>query len=249
MGERRRQLLDLAAVVAGAVAVERRSSRRWGCPRPRCSPVCSRAWCGPSRSRAGSPSRGSPPTAGAGRARRLDGLAHRPGDPARRSPPTGCPSSLVTVATLALSLGAGLAAAAAARDQPGDRGVLDDRRRRLRDHRDGPRPRRRRAHGRRPAVPAGAADRRPHAGRGDRGLRRLDRGRRPGRRPTTGPAGRPGCCSPSAARWSGLVVGRLAAAAGGRPARPAGRGRRRRPHRARSRARRCPASSRAPRSW
>ncbi|CAA9241905.1 MAG: putative ammonia monooxygenase, partial [uncultured Blastococcus sp.] len=185
-----------------------------------------------------------------GRHRGGHGVAGRPGDPAhgrrelaarppghrrnagtehRRRPPAG----------------------AAARDQPGDRRLLDDRGRGRRDHRDGPRPGCRRPDGRGPPVPARPAHRRPRAGRGRTRLRRLVRGRRPaggrgggrlaGRRPVHGRLRR----GRSARRTAGAAAGR------GAP-RPDDRGRRRRPGGpggpgGRPRGARCPAERRVPR--
>ena len=249
MGERRRQAArSRRRRRPRAVVASLPSSPRWGCPRPRCSAVCSPGWCGPSRS----------PDAVAVPRRR-----HRRGA-GRLGVSMGSLVDLETLRTVAvnwLPVLAGdrrdarpqprrrAAAAAAARDQPGDRGVLDDRRGRLRDHRDGPRPRRRRAHGRRPAVPAGAADRRPHAGRGDAWPTAPPTGSGGPAPAADGPGWPAGLLFTVGCAVVGLVVGRLAAAAGGRPARPAGGGRRRRPHRSRSGRGGAGSRRRAPRSW
>ena len=185
MGAQRwRQVLDGAVVVAAGLAVARRPRPASGCPRPRCSAGWWPGWSAPSRSRrrARCPSRRAPPRWPSSASR-----SARCSTPTRsgRWPGAWAPILLVIVATLALSVVAGLLLRLHRDITPGDRRLLDDRRRGGGHHRDGPRTRCRRAHGRRPAVPARAADRQPHAGRGDRRLRRLV-GRAAGRfRPRT----------------------------------------------------------------
>ena len=122
----------------------------------------------------------------------------------------------VTVGTLALSLGAGLLLRLQRGISPVTGGVLDDRRGRVRDRRDGPGAGRRRPDGRRPPVPAGAADRRPHAGRRDRGSRRLPRQRLGPLSPSTiGPGCPVGLLFTVGCGVVGLVIGRLLRLPGG----------------------------------